>query len=322
MIAVAARKLEHAVVQAVEARERDELELVAHGAELALEAGNGPLVDVAPPVERGRAVVGEHLARELAVDGLCEGPRLGEIGGRGLHPQEVGVGREGEAARDAARHALTGAQAVEAFCRALACDEGAVALVDIAGDELGAVRIGARDDRGGRAANVGREPRRAQVADVRLGRDQHLAAHVAALLLGRELVLEVDAADAGLDVGLGDLEGVERPAEAGLRIRHDRREPVRGTETVDAVDLVGALQRTVDAPRERRAAVGRVEALVGIGLPGAVGVRSHLPAREVNRLEAGAHHLHGLAAGHRAEGVNVIFGGEQMPEPARGVLGE
>ena len=78
---------------------------------------------------------------------------------------------------------------------------------------------------------------------MRLGRDQHLAAHVAALLLGRELVLEVNAADAGLDVGLGDLEGVERPAEAGLRVRHDRREPRRGAEAVDTVDLVGALQR-------------------------------------------------------------------------------
>ena len=211
---------------------------------------------------------------------------------------------------------------MEALRRALPGDEGAVALVDVAGDELGAVRVRPREDHRGRAADVGREPRRAEVADVRLGRDQHLAAHVAALLLGRELVLEVNAAYAGLDVGLGDLEGVERPAEAGLGIRQDWREPARGAEAIDAVDLVGALQRTVDAPRERRPAVGRVEALVGVGLAGAVGVRRHLPAREVDRLEARAHHLHGLAAGHRTQGVDVVLGGEQMPEPVGGMLGE
>ena len=56
---------------------------------------------------------------------------------------------------------------------------------------------------------------------------EHLAAHVAALLLGGELVLEVDAGGAGLDHRLHQLEGVERAAEAGLGVGHDRREPVR-----------------------------------------------------------------------------------------------
>ncbi len=58
------------------------------------------------------------------------------------------------------------------------------------------------------------------------GRDEHLAAHVAALLLARELVLEVDAGGAGLDHRLHQLEGVERAAEAGLGVGDDRREPV------------------------------------------------------------------------------------------------
>ena len=49
---------------------------------------------------------------------------------------------------------------------------------------------------------------------------------MAALLLGRELVLEVNAGGARLDKGLHDLEGVERPAEAGLGVGDDRREPV------------------------------------------------------------------------------------------------
>ena len=53
-------------------------------------------------------------------------------------------------------------------------------------------------------------------------RDQHLAAHVAALLLRRELVLEVDARRAGLDHRLHQLEDVERAAEARLGVGHDR----------------------------------------------------------------------------------------------------
>ena len=59
-----------------------------------------------------------------------------------------------------------------------------------------------------------------------LGRDEDLAAQVAALLLGRELVLEVHAGGARLDHGLHQLEGVERAAEAGLGVGDDRREPV------------------------------------------------------------------------------------------------
>ena len=46
-LAVAARQLEHAVVERVEAGQRDELELVAHRAELALELGDGRVVEVA-----------------------------------------------------------------------------------------------------------------------------------------------------------------------------------------------------------------------------------------------------------------------------------
>src|SRR4029453_19551423 len=56
---VAVGELEHGVVEGVEAREGDELELVAHRAEIALEFRDGGVVEVALPVERRRAVVGE-----------------------------------------------------------------------------------------------------------------------------------------------------------------------------------------------------------------------------------------------------------------------
>ena len=58
----------------------------------------------------------------------------------------------------------------------------------------------------------------------------------------RELVLEMDAGDARLDIGLHDLEAVQRPAEPGLGIGDDRREPVALRAALDMLDLVGALR--------------------------------------------------------------------------------
>src|SRR5207237_483195 len=66
-VAVIARQLEHRMVEAVEARQRHELELVAHRAEFALEAGDGPFVELRLPVEAWAAIVGEQLAREVGV---------------------------------------------------------------------------------------------------------------------------------------------------------------------------------------------------------------------------------------------------------------
>src|SRR5690606_25594091 len=65
-------QFEHAVVQGVEAGQRDELETIAHGAEFTLELGDGVVVQVLLPVERRRAVVCQHLARELAMNRLGE----------------------------------------------------------------------------------------------------------------------------------------------------------------------------------------------------------------------------------------------------------
>ena len=51
VLRVAARQLVHAVVQRVEAGQGDELELVAHGAQFALEFGDGGVIQVGFPVE-------------------------------------------------------------------------------------------------------------------------------------------------------------------------------------------------------------------------------------------------------------------------------
>ena len=72
---------------------------------------------------------------------------------------------------------------------------------------------------------------------------KHLTSHVPALLLARELVLEVDARGAGVDHRLHQLEGVERTSESGLGIGDDRDEPVALGLPLGVLDLVGAEER-------------------------------------------------------------------------------
>ena len=85
------------MVERVEPGQRDKLEAVPEGAELLLERRDLRLVHRAAPVEAGRAVVGQELPGELGVDGGGEIAGLVEVRGRGLDPEEVGVGGIGEA---------------------------------------------------------------------------------------------------------------------------------------------------------------------------------------------------------------------------------
>src|SRR5688572_20265826 len=62
-ILVSARQLEHREVESVESRQRDELELVTHGTEFALEPRDRRVVELLPPVEGRRAIVGEQIGR-------------------------------------------------------------------------------------------------------------------------------------------------------------------------------------------------------------------------------------------------------------------
>src|ERR1700743_2084199 len=94
-VAVVVGEGEHAVVEGVEAGEGDELEFVAHGAELALEFADGEGVQLLGPVEGGGAVVGEPFAGEVAVDGFGEAAGLFEVGGGGFYPGGVGGGGGG-----------------------------------------------------------------------------------------------------------------------------------------------------------------------------------------------------------------------------------
>ncbi len=307
----------------MEAGQRDELELVAHGAQLALEAGDRRVVQIGLPVERRRAVVGQHLAWIVAPHGLCKALGLAKIRLRRLAPDEVGIGREGDRPGNARLQAVF--HPVEAFRRApgVVVDERPVALVDVGGQELGRFRVGAADHQGRHAAHIRRQPRRRQVANMRLSWDQHLAAEMAAFLFRRQLVLEMDAGGAGLDKGLHQFKRIERPAEAGFRIGDDRRIPgFHRARPFRRLDLVGALQGAIDAARQFRAGIGRIERLVGIHGAGDIGVGRHLPARQIDRLQPGAHHLHGLVARHGAEAVDEIVFVKQPPQPVGAVFGK
>ena len=169
----------------------------------------------------------------------------------------------------------------------------------------------------GTSSDVGGEARGDERADELARGNEHLAAHVAALLLAGELVLEVNAGGARLDHRLHQLEGVERAAEAGLGVRHDRREPVALALALGVLDLIGAHERLVDALDDVRDAVGRVEALVRVHVAGRVGVGGDLPAGEVARPSGPRGPAAPPVAGERAERVDVVLRVEHLPEALR-----
>ncbi len=143
---------------------------------------------------------------------------------RSLAPEKVGVGCVGNGAGDGGFDAA--ADAEEAFRSSLSGKEFAVARIDIAGQQVRAVGVGACHDQRGHAHHVGRQAGRNQLLDGFDGRHQYLAAQVSALLGGRELIFKVDAGGAGLDHGLHQFEGVQVAAETGFGIGDQRSEPV------------------------------------------------------------------------------------------------
>ena len=56
-----------------------------------------------------------------------------------------------------------------------------------------------------------------------LGWNQDLAAHMAAFLFRRKLILQMNSRSARLDHRLDQLEDIERSPKPGFRVRDDRR---------------------------------------------------------------------------------------------------
>ena len=74
------------------------------------------------------------------------------------------------------------------------------------------------------------------------GREQHFAAHMAALLLRAELILEMDRGGTGIDVRLRELVHIQRPAESGLGVGDDWDHPMAAIYSLGPLDLVGSLE--------------------------------------------------------------------------------
>ena len=322
---IAVGQVEHRVVQAVETGQRDELEFVAHRTEFALELGDGRCVEVALPVERGRAVVGQHLARELLLDGFGKLLGKGQIRLAGLAPDQIGIRRISQAARDRLLDTRTGP--IEALDRALAGDEGLVVVVDIRGDQVGGFGIGTRQQHGRRAHHIGSQTGCGELGNRFTRGHQHLATHVSAFLDSRQLVFEVNARGAGFDHGFHQFEGIEHAAETGFGIGHDRGEIVgvallAGILAFHPLDLVAAGQRVVDLLDDLRHRVDRIQRLVGIHFTGQIGVAGDLPARKIDRLQAGLDLLHCLVAGERSQRVHEGLFVDQLPEFFGATLGQ
>ena len=132
----------------------------------------------------------------------------------------------------------------------------------------------------------------------------------------------MDACGSCLDHPAHKLKGVNRSAEPGLRVCHNGNEPVGVRLAFQGIDLVGSHQRVVESLDHRGDAVGGVEALVGVGVGSQVVVARHLPAAEVEGVEAALDHVHGLGAGQRAECPHKAVLVELPPQTLSAVLGQ
>ena len=212
---------------------------------------------------------------------------------------------------------IPGREAEEALGRALAGRELAVALVDVAGEKRRGEGVGARDEdaseRRARPRRAGRRPASGRTGSSGRAPCRRGGRTSSPTRAGPRSGRPAAPASMNAFMSSNALSGPPKPASASATIGASQYVPFFA---LGRVDLVGAEQRTVDALHERRRAVRRVEALIRIRVSGEVGVRSDLPAGEVDRLQAGLDHLHGLRAGHRAERGDVVLRVRGAPRAA------
>ena len=196
----------------------------------------------------------------------------------------------------------------------MAGQERLVGVVDVTRQQGRAQRVRSRHQDSRDPRDVRSEPCGRECADEVTRRHENLAAEMAALLLRRELVLEMDAGRPGFDHRPHQLVRAERPAESGLGVGHDREQPVAVRASLRARDLIGAQERVVQALDQRGRAVGGIEALVRVRVAGEIRIRGDLPPREVDRLEAGPRHLHRLVSGDGPERGDVVARSQEAPQ--------
>ena len=127
----------------------------------------------------------------------------------------------------------------------------------------------------------------------------------------------MNACGAALNHGFHQLECVQVAAETGFGIGDQRSKPVHSILAFRMMNLVRSSQGLIEAATKIGHAVGGIQALVGIHLPGIIGVGRNLPAAHVDRLQSGFYLLHRLVAGHGTEGCNVRLAVQEVPKPLR-----
>ena len=124
----------------VNARQGDELELVAQRGQFFLELGNGLVVQILLPVEGGRAVVAQQLAGAGSVHGLGELTGKAQVRCAGFAPHQVSVGGVGNATADGLLQTVL--DTVETFLGTLASQEWLVIGIVVRSDQVGRFCIG------------------------------------------------------------------------------------------------------------------------------------------------------------------------------------
>src|SRR3954469_20159303 len=117
------------------------LELVSHARQFRLKARNGELAQILAPVKARGAVIRQHLLGKFRVNGLGKLPRLLETGMRSLAPDQIGKRRISQSTRDRRRDPAANPE--ESLRRALARAEFTITRVDVTGQQLRAVGVGA-----------------------------------------------------------------------------------------------------------------------------------------------------------------------------------
>ena len=260
---------------------------------------------VQPRFGPGVGLVGDGV-QEVAVDlieaGLAEELQHGQVGG--LVGRDLGGGSQ---------------------------DEGLVAFVAAAVQQAGRLGVGAGHDDAGDAHHVELEAGRVEALDLLVHRDQHLAALVAALLLSRLLVLDVVAGHADLHEPPDQVADVGVAAVAGVGVGDDERGVVHLGGAValggghagpqEPLVAVGSEQ----APHHRRGLVGHpaegVAGQVGAGVLLLVTLGRGGPAAQVDALDPGPLHGHGLARRVGPERGDGPPGIEQLPQAGVEPLG-
>ena len=135
---------------------------------------------------------------------------------------------------------------------------------------------------------------------------------MAAFLHRCQLVFEVYGRCTGLNHRFHQLKRIKHAAKPRFRVGDDRQEIIGITRIVRLntrrpLDLIRAAEAVVDPIDHGRYRVRRIERLIRIHAGGQVGVRCDLPAGKINRFNARFRLLQRLAAGQRAQAVDVAF---------------